>query len=469
MNESTSSKQNRKKNSFNVLSGTRSLVLLLLCAGLVAPALRGQDLTVIRGSSNRIAVADGIRKITVGNELIISARPQEDGRAAMVLGLAEGSSDLRIERLQGSDLLYKVTVRSELQGPLDQMKDLLSDVPGLKIKAVGNKIAFEGKIETQADLDKIKKVEAAYPGVVINLTTFDQPEWAEAVKGMILRDLHEMGVNSVAVQVTGDNAILDGLVNSDADATRCVEKVKLRLPNVKSLLRVQQAMIETDLQFVEVDRDSGSSFGENLFDNNITIAPSLSAANTGRPGLGLTATASYKINAALTSANCKSVYQEHISGASGQEVAFKQGGTLYVPGLPPVPYGVIIKVKPTLLGDNGILSDVTVEISTAAWAMGQVTTKEFKTTTSVMSRIGETVMLSGFAQALGTVTSDKTPFLGDIPILNLLFANKSKSKPRKDAVLLLTPHPSFAEPAAGPAFSTQGKTILLDAQSILSK
>jgi len=434
-------------------------------AGLVIPALRADDLTIIKGSSNRIAVAEGIRKISVSNESVLAAKPQEEGKAAMVLGLTPGTSALRIERLQGADLTYNITVRSEVEGPLEQMQDLLSDVVGLKIKAVGSKIAFEGKIQTQCDMEKIKKVEAAYPGAVINLTTFNQPDWAEAIKGIIRKDLHDMGVSTVAVEVAGDTAVLEGTVVNDAEATNIVEKVKLRLPNVRNLLHVQQAMIETDLQFVEVDKDSASSFGQNLFDNNITISPYFSAANTGKPGLGLTAAASYKINTALTSANCKSVYQEHISGASGQEVAFKQGGTLYVPGLPPVPYGVIIKVKPTLLGSEGILSDVTVEISTAAWAMGQVTTKEFKTTTSVMSRIGETVILSGFAQALGTSSTDKTPFLGDVPILNLLFANKSKSKPRKDAILLLTPHPAYPQPANSPAFSDQGKTVLLDAVS----
>ena len=47
---------------------------------------------------------------------------------------------------------------------MDQLKDLLSDVAGLEIKTVGNKVVFEGKIETQADCEKIKKVEAAYPG-----------------------------------------------------------------------------------------------------------------------------------------------------------------------------------------------------------------------------------------------------------------------------------------------------------------
>ena len=40
-----------------------------------------------------------------------AARPQEDGKAALVLGLAEGTSELRIERLQGPDLVYdKVAV-----------------------------------------------------------------------------------------------------------------------------------------------------------------------------------------------------------------------------------------------------------------------------------------------------------------------------------------------------------------------
>jgi Flp pilus assembly secretin CpaC len=225
-------------------------------------------------------------------------------------------------------------------------------------------------------------------------------------------------------------------------------------------------MIETDLQFVEVDGETGSSLGQNLFNNNIVLTPSFAAANSGRPGLSLGATATYKINIALLAANSRSVYQEHISGASGQEVDFKQGGTVYVPSIAPVPFGVIVKVKPTLLGDGEILSDVSVEVSTAVSCQGQVTTREFRTSTSVMSRVGDTVVLSGFAEALRRANSDKSPILGDIPLLNLLFGSKSKSKGRKDAILLLTPRPSSSpEPATGPAFSSQSKSILNDAQS----
>jgi pilus assembly protein CpaC len=454
-------KKSGKKMSLTVWHGSRIIFLLFLWAGLALPGLRGEELTVVKGSSAKIAVPDGIRKIIIGSDAIMDARPEGDGRAALVVGLAEGSSELRIQRLQGPDLVYKVAVHAESQGTMDQIKELLSDVAGLEIKAVGNKIVFEGKIMMQGDLDKIKKVEAAYPGAIIDLAAFDPAEMAQNLKTAILKDLHDLGVDSVTVQVTGDSVILDGIVPSDVDMTRCLEKAKARIPNVKSLLRVQQVMLETDLQFVELDREGGSSFGENLFDNNIVLAPSFSAGNRGLPGLNLSATATYKINTALTANNCKSIYQEHISGASGQELAFKQGGTVYVAGFVPIPYGVVIKVKPTLLGNDRILSDVSVEITTALPSPGQVTTREFKTATSVMSKVGETVVLSGFAQALGTGNSDKTPILGDIPLLNLLFSSKSKSKSHKEAVLLLTPRPACSPQAAtGPAYSTQSKNIL---------
>jgi type II secretory pathway component GspD/PulD (secretin) len=82
-----------------------------------------------------------------------------------------------------------------------------------------------------------------------------------------------------------------------------------------------------------------------------------------------------------------------------------------------------------------------------------------------MSKVGQTVVLSGFEQALHKTDNDKTPLLGDIPLLNLLFANKNKSKAHKEAVLLLTTRPSFPEAATGPAFSTQSKSILSDGQA----
>jgi hypothetical protein len=123
-------KNHNDKGSLAALDGRRIMFLLLMCAGLSATGLHGQDLSVCKGSSTKVAVADGIRKLTIGSDKIIDAKPQDDGHAALVMGLAEGCSDLRIERLQGPDLVYKVAVHSEFQGLIEQMKEMLSDVAG---------------------------------------------------------------------------------------------------------------------------------------------------------------------------------------------------------------------------------------------------------------------------------------------------------------------------------------------------
>ena len=63
MKQSTSNNQSRKKNSLQASPGTRVVFALLMFAGLIIPTLRADDLTIIKGSSNRIAVAEGIRKM----------------------------------------------------------------------------------------------------------------------------------------------------------------------------------------------------------------------------------------------------------------------------------------------------------------------------------------------------------------------------------------------------------------------
>src|SRR5208283_387640 len=110
--------------------------------------LYGEELIVTKGACAKIDVPDGIRKLLIGTDTIITAGPQQDGKAALVVGLAEGTSELRIQRLQGPDLLYKVAVRPDALGPVNQIEELLSGVAGLEIKTVGNKIVLDGKIKS---------------------------------------------------------------------------------------------------------------------------------------------------------------------------------------------------------------------------------------------------------------------------------------------------------------------------------
>jgi pilus assembly protein CpaC len=445
----------------------RVLFCLTLCVAFGTLAAQAEDVTVIKGASTKIAVSDGIKRIVIGNPAIIDAKPDEDARSAVVTGLTEGSSELRIERLQGTDLVYRVTVRADLQAMMDQIKELLSDVVGLEIKTVGNRIVFEGNIITQSNWEKIKKVEAAYAGAVLNMATFDQKAMAGDIRRAILNDLGTIGVDTVTVEVSGDTAILDGVVYSDADLARVMEKAKLRMPNVRSLLQVRQLMIETDVQFVEVDTSLGSDMGNNVL-QNLTLSGSYSGGNSAKPSLMASAQATATINAVLNNANTKTINQIHISAVSGTEGHSKLGGTSYFPvagnvggSLVPVEYGVIVKVKPTMQGRDRILNEISVEVSAPVVSgTGPFTVTTFTTGTAAMCKVGESIILSGFAQALSSQTSNKTPVLGDIPLLNLFFGEKTKSRARKQLVLLLTPRLVVPETTTPPPLSDASRALL---------
>src|SRR5665213_2429964 len=80
-----------------------------------------------------------------------------------VVTLLCGAAGLR------ADPATNAVPHAELLATMDQMKELLSGVAGLEIKTVGSKVVVDGKVKTPTDIEKIKRVLAAYPGAVIDL------------------------------------------------------------------------------------------------------------------------------------------------------------------------------------------------------------------------------------------------------------------------------------------------------------
>jgi len=77
----------------------------------------------------------------------------------------------------------------------------------------------------------------------------------------------------------------------------------------------------------------------------------------------------------------------------------------------------------------------------------------------VICRVGESVVLSGLVQTLGNFSKEKTPVLGDIPLLNLFFSEKTSTKIKKEVVIFLTPHVLVPEAVQAGAFSEERKRL----------
>jgi Flp pilus assembly secretin CpaC len=453
-----------------MLARLKNVLVVSMCVWGGAMIAQADDLIVLKGSSARVAV-DGIRKVTVANPAIIDAKPALDGQSVLVSGISEGNSELRIERLQGAELITNVVVRSDLNEMFDQIKQLLSDVEGLDISIMGNKILLKGKILTKSDNERVNKVVTAYSNLILNMSTFDASGMSHAYEQAILQ---EIGLDTITAKVMNDTVILEGVVYSLADKNRAEQIAALKMPNVKSMLTVQDVMIETDVQFVEVSGDKGKDMGFNVLDSfdaqlNATAGPGGTGARGRIPvTFGASASAEARLKALINSSTAKIVDSPHLSTKSGETGSFQSGGTKYfqVSGttsgdLKSVDYGVIVKVKPTLQGRDRVLNEVSIEVSipvsdpTAVMAL-----EKYTTACTELCKVGESMVISGMTQKLANSASSKTPLLGDIPLLNLFFSNKTSDKQRNEFVIVVTPQPVFPTAAVGSPFGEQHKDLL---------
>ena len=473
--------------------------ILIISAFCGALSVHADDLIILKGTTAKLDITEGIKKIDVGNPAVIDARPSEDGQSVVVNGVAEGTSELRVEKLQGPDLVTNVVVRANLNEMLTQIQSLLSDVEGLNISIVGDKIVLQGSILTTSDYEKVTKVAGMYGNVIVNLSTFDRSQMNKYVEQAILKDI---GIDTVTARVMGDTVVLDGVVYNASDLKRAEQLAKLRVPTVVNLIQVQDVMIETDLEFVDLQTSSSFNWGYDVLDSmtadvggNLTGTGATHIPSTGTSvpaggssgtsnfvqtvtggfpltyGVTATGTAHAQITADLGNGSAKVVAQPHISTKSGEEGDFQDGFTSYYqePGqvggpstLSSVNYGVIVKVKPTLEGKNRIMNDVSLNVSapiaTAAGAVLSLDT--YNTACTAICNVGESLILSGMVQQISNNNKNGAPLLRDIPLLDLFFANKSSNKNRDEFVILVTPQPVFPTPASGQPFGQQHTQLM---------
>jgi type II secretory pathway component GspD/PulD (secretin) len=103
--------------------------------------------------------------------------------------------------------------------------------------------------------------------------------------------------------------------------------------------------------------------------------------------------------------------------------------------------GVILRVKPSVDGQNRIFLEIHPEVSTGSVSQDGVpnqTTTEV--TTSMLVESGQTVFIGGLIKRTSEQIRAGVPVLGDIPVLGMLFSNRSLSSVNTELVVLITPY-----------------------------
>ncbi|TGX54026.1 type II and III secretion system protein family protein [Sphingomonas gei] len=145
----------------------------------------------------------------------------------------------------------------------------------------------------------------------------------------------------------------------------------------------------------------------------------------------------------------------NLTALSGETSTFLAGGEipmLVSQGLGQVsveykPYGVSLAFTPTVLSDGRISLRVRPEVSTittvgaisnAGTQIPALTTRRAETTVELGS--GESMVIGGLLQNSHDNSIDKTPGLGDVPVLGALFRSNGFRRNETELVIVITPY-----------------------------
>jgi general secretion pathway protein D len=130
------------------------------------------------------------------------------------------------------------------------------------------------------------------------------------------------------------------------------------------------------------------------------------------------------------------------SSASGAQ---QNGSTLFAQTIQFRETGVILSVTPQINEGGKVTMLISQEVSQAS----QNTTSSLSSApvigksavrSTIVIQDGETIPLTGFIRESDSLTRNRVPLLGSLPVAGLLFGNSSKSNTRAELIILITPH-----------------------------
>lgn len=357
--------------------------------------------------------ASGVYKVAVANpevaDVVVISSSQ-----VMLVGKKAGSTTLHIWR-NGGQFTYTVLVNGNDAGAAEMIKSLLG-YPDIHVSVAGGKVILEGMVENQYQRDRAEKLAGAY-GEVVNMLEMSHPK--------------QVRIESRIIEISTDKVKNLGIAYGNA-------------------------------------ADSGSSSSGGSDDSSVSLGTEGSfgfgqshknSIDTGRPfnWFGSYANINAQLNLLVKNGDAKILSQPYVITMSGEKADILIGGEIPVPvntddntvTVEWREYGIRLQIEPIVQQDNGVDTKIQTEVSSLDWSSAVNATSATgvripgllsrKANSHVLMQPGMTMAIGGLISSTESKSVSKIPLLGDIPILGQFFRNTSKTRERKEILILLTP------------------------------
>lgn len=410
--------------------------------------------------------------------------------SAGVLGFALATTSLTPVMAQTLTIM-KGTANEALNVPMNRAVVLESDTPFAELS-----VANPGIADISTLSDKTIYVLGKTPGRTTMTLLSPDGKLISNVEVHVTPDIEEfkerlqqiLPGENIEVRTANDGIVLSGTISSTAKLDRALDLANRYSPDkVSNLMMVagsQQVMLK--VRFAEMQRSVSKSLSSSIgvrggTDIGIgaatgTLADAVNPNNVslqegveGALGLGFTA-GSLEFGVLLEALESKGVVrtlaEPNLTALSGQEAKFLAGGEYPIPvasgsgtiSIEYKPFGVELNFTPVVVDGDTINLQINASVSsidtTTSLQTGGINVNAFKrreTSTTVEMRDGESFAIAGLLQDDFRDLNGQVPWLGDIPILGMLFRSADYQRNQSELVIIVTPH--LVTPTRGEAFA----------------
>jgi pilus assembly protein CpaC len=416
------------------VAGTLSLLVVL--GGRAQGAGERRVLDVPIGTARQVRIGAAVSRVSVARKEVadVAAFPPDE---ILLTGKHVGETEVTIWGRSGEVYTtYLVRVGLPVDGLRDRLRSLF---PGQKIEvsSLGSSVVLSGKVSDAMTSGEVERVATGYYGSLgsssspVAVTNLLEVEGASQVQ----LEVRFAEVSRTALRQIGLNAwVRSGGVNPG--------------PNDFAGGLVSPA---NGVSGLAPDVGSGLQLPSGLpvLTNPIEGTFSLLFASTLGSDFPITATLSLLSSRGFA----KTLAEPTLVALSGQEASFLAGGEFPVP-LPQAlgqvvieykKFGIQLKFVPFVLGDETIQLKLQTVVSDVDFSLGirlasitvpGLTQRESSTT--VRLRDGQSFAIAGLLADRLRSSVDKLPFLGDLPILGMLFRSVSFRHEETELLVVVT-------------------------------
>ena len=193
-----------------------------------------------------------VQRVAIGDPEVADVKQVGGGDELLLTGVGEGRTSLLVWVRGERRISYSVVVRKQdLRELVSEVRALLGDREGIRVRVVGDRVYLDGESITADDYERVQLVVSTYPQV----KSFVRPS-ANAKRlaaDSMNKALQRAGLRSVRASVVGGTLLLEGSVESRDELAKAELVMKAVGEKAENLVTIgARRMVLVEVDFVEV-------------------------------------------------------------------------------------------------------------------------------------------------------------------------------------------------------------------------